>query len=197
MRATEFFAGDSRTHWERMLAGDWYISGDPEQLAAAQRRAEFCFGYEELFVRSQTEAAAALKEFLGGMGERCWINPPVHFDYGFNTFLGDDVFLNFGCTLLDVGRITIGDHTLIGPNVQLLTPTHPTDPELRRDLVEGSKPITIGENVWIGGGAIVLPGVTVGDNAIIGAGAVVTKDVPAGATVVGNPARVLPPRINS
>lgn len=119
-----------------------------------------------------------------------------HCDYGSNISLGKNVFLNFNCVILDVVAVTIGDGTAIGPGVQILTADHPRDPAVRATGAEFGRPIAIGKNVWIGGGALILPGVTIGDDAIIGAGAVVTKDVPAGATAVGNPARILPPKNN-
>jgi maltose O-acetyltransferase len=118
-----------------------------------------------------------------------FVRPPFHCDYGFNITLGDGVFINFGAVILDIAAVTIGDKTQIGPGVQILTADHPRDPRQREAGLEFGRPITIGRNVWIGGGAIILPGVTIGDDAIIGAGAVVTRDVPAGATAVGNPAR--------
>ncbi len=112
-------------------------------------------------------------------------------DYGSYITVGEDTFINYNLTALDVAPITIGRDCQIGPNVQLLTPTHPVEPEPRRDKLEAARPITIGDNVWLGGGAIVLAGVTIGDNSVIGAGAVVTKDVPANVVAVGNPARVI------
>ncbi|KIZ32991.1 sugar O-acetyltransferase, partial [Stutzerimonas stutzeri] len=118
------------------------------------------------------------------------IRPPFHCDYGYNIHLGEGAFLNFNCVILDVVAVHIGAGAQIGPAVQLYTADHPRDPEARRSGVEFGRPIRIGKNVWIGGGAIILPGVTVGDDAVIGAGSVVTRDVPASATVVGNPARV-------
>jgi maltose O-acetyltransferase len=131
-----------------------------------------------------------LAERLGAVGAGSTIRPPFHCDYGFNIRLGAGVFLNFGCVVLDVVEVTIGDKTQIGPNVQILTADHPRSPADREAGLEFGRPIHIGRNVWIGGGAIILPGVTVGDDAVIGAGSVVTKDVPAGITVMGNPARV-------
>jgi maltose O-acetyltransferase len=115
----------------------------------------------------------------------------MYCDYGYQLHIGSRTFINFGLTALDVARITIGDDVQFGPNVQLLTPTHPTDADLRRAKWEAASPITIGDNAWIGGGAIILPDVVVGENAIVGAGAVVTKDVPANTLVVGNPAKVI------
>ncbi len=130
-----------------------------------------------------------LRELLASVGEGAYIRPPFHCDYGYNISLGAGVFLNFNCIILDVVKVAIGDRTQIGPGVQILTADHPRDPAQRRAGLEFGRPIVIGADVWIGGGAIILPGVTIGDGAIVGAGAVVTRDVAAGATVVGNPAR--------
>jgi maltose O-acetyltransferase len=132
-----------------------------------------------------------LHDLLGGIGAKSVIRPPFHCDYGYNIRLGRGVFLNFGCVLLDVVAIEIGDRCQIGSMVQILTADHPRDPALRRQGYESGIPVRIGENVWIGSGAIILPGVTIGTDAIIGAGSVVTRDVPAGATAIGNPARMI------
>jgi maltose O-acetyltransferase len=140
------------------------------------------------------DAAAArhvLVDLVGHLGEDVEIKPPLFVDYGTQLSIGERTFINYNLTALDVAPIDIGADCLIGPNVQLLTPTHPLDPGARRAKLEAAKPITIGENVWIGGGATVLPGVTVGDNSVIGAGSVVTRDVPANVVAVGNPARVI------
>ena len=128
------------------------------------------------------------------VGQHVNIRAPFHCDYGYNISLGDGVFMNFGCVILDVVEVTIGAATAIGPGVQILTADHPRDPVERRTGLESGRPIRIGSNVWIGGGAIILPGVTIGDDAVIGAGSVVTRDVAPGATVVGNPARVVVPK---
>ncbi len=127
---------------------------------------------------------------LGAVGEGCVIRPPFFCDHGFNIRLGAGVFLNFNCVILDVVEVVIGARTQIGPAVQIYAADHPRDPNVRRDGLEFGRPVRIGEDVWIGGGSIILPGVTIGDDAIIGAGSVVTRDVPAGATALGNPARV-------
>jgi maltose O-acetyltransferase len=140
-------------------------------------------------ILSRPERRALLEEGLGEVGEGSVIRPPFHCDYGTNIRLGRNVFLNYNCVILDVVAVTIGDGTQIGPGVQILTADHPRDPAERATGAEWGRPITIGRNVWIGGGAIILPGVTIGDDAIIGAGSVVTRDVAPGATVVGNPAR--------
>jgi maltose O-acetyltransferase len=145
--------------------------------------------YNAAAARSAAERRAILREQLAAVGEGAVIRPPFHCDYGYNIRLGDDVFLNYSCIILDVVAVTIGTGTQIGPAVQLLTADHPRDPAARATGAEWGRPITIGRNVWIGGGALILPGVTIGDDAIIGAGSVVTRDVRAGATVAGNPAR--------
>jgi maltose O-acetyltransferase len=137
------------------------------------------------------QAREVLAQLLGGLGDDVHIKPPLFVDYGFNLTIGSGSFVNYGLVALDVARITIGRDAQIGPNVQLLTPTHPVDPELRRARYEAAKPIVIGDNVWLGGGAIVLAGVSIGDNSVIGAGAVVTRDIPANVVAVGNPARVI------
>jgi maltose O-acetyltransferase len=138
---------------------------------------------------SDAERHALLVERFASVGEAALIRPPFFCDHGFNISLGPGAFLNYNCIILDVEPVSIGEGTAIGPAVQLLAADHPRDPELRRQGVRFGRPVTIGANVWIGGGAIILPGVTIGDDAIVGAGSVVTRDVAAGVTVVGNPAR--------
>ena len=133
-----------------------------------------------------------LTQRFGAVGKNCAIRPPFHCDYGYNIFLGDNVFMNFNCVILDVCRVEIGDRTEIGPAVQIYAADHPRDAETRMRGLEFGRPVKIGRHVWIGGGAMILPGVTIGDHAVIGAGSVVTKDVLDGATVAGNPARILP-----
>jgi maltose O-acetyltransferase len=132
-----------------------------------------------------------LDDLLGDFGQGSEIRPPMYCDYGYQIHIGDRTFANFGLMALDVAKIVIGDDVQIGPNVQLLRPTHPADAQLRRAKWEAAKPITIEDNAWLGGGAIVLAGVVVGENAIVGAGAVVTKDVPPNTIAMGNPARVV------
>lgn len=136
-----------------------------------------------------SERYALLAERFASVGEKALIRPPFHCDHGYNISLGAGAFLNYNCIILDVEPVIIGEGTAIGPAVQILAADHPRDPELRRQGVRFGRPVTIGANVWIGGGAIILPGVTIGDDAIVGAGSVVTRDVAAGVTVVGNPAR--------
>ena len=189
---TDYFEGDPCSHRQRMLAGDLYIGGtDPESNRIAQRAVQLADAYHRAAVADETAARPLLEELLGTLGEGAFVKPPLFVDYGENIHLGARSFANYNLTALDVVSITIGEDCMIGPNVQLLTPTHPVDPQPRRDKVEAAQPITIGDNVWLGGGVIVCPGVTIGDNTVIGAGSVVTKDVPANVVAVGNPARVI------
>ncbi|KQU61879.1 maltose acetyltransferase [Sphingomonas sp. Leaf339] len=185
---------DTRTQKQRMLAGDLYNADDPELAADARAIAQWMDRYNAAQSHTADQRLALLRQAFASVGDGTTIRPPFHCDYGYNISLGDGVFLNFGCTILDVVAVRIGDRTQIGPGVQILTADHPRDPAARATMLEFGRPITVGADVWIGGGALILPGVTIGDGAIVGAGSVVTRDVPAGATVVGNPARILPPR---
>ncbi len=187
---SDHFAGDPRTNHERMLAGDLYIADDPEIERRAQRAVRLADAFHRAVVDGG-DARPILAELIGHLGEDAFIKPPLWVDYGENITLGDRTFINFNLTALDVAPITIGADCQIGPNVQLLTPTHPVEPQPRKDKLEAAKPITIGDNVWLGGGVIVCPGVTIGDNSAIGAGAVVTRHIPANVLAVGNPARVI------
>lgn len=171
-----------------MIAGDLYRPGDPVLVAARKQAQQRMRDYNATVYGQDAERAAILSVMLGTYTQAV-IRPPFYVDYGTNIHLGHGVFLNYGCTLLDVCPIQIGAETQIGPGVQILTADHPRDPEVRAQGLEFGRAITIGANVWIGGGALLLPGVRVGDDAVIGAGAVVTRDVAAGSTVVGNPAR--------
>lgn len=186
-----YFADDPRTNRERMLAGDLYISDDPDNERESKRAVQLQSQYTAAYAEDPDGARPILADLLGSLGEDAHIKPPLYVDYGTFITVGARTFINYNLTALDVAPIIIGEDCQIGPNVQLLTPTHPVEPQPRRDRLEAAKPITIGDNVWLGGGAIVLPGVTIGDNSVIGAGAVVTRDVPANSVAVGNPARVV------
>ncbi|MGC4944647.1 sugar O-acetyltransferase [Streptomyces sp. DT224] len=188
---TDYFAGDPRTNHERMLAGDLYIADDPQIVEAQKRAVRLAARYLAAYAEDPDAAQPVVAELLGGLGAGAHIRPPLYVDYGSYITVGEDTFINYNLTALDVAPIAIGRDCQIGPNVQLLTPTHPVEPEPRRDKLEAARPITIGDNVWLGGGAIVLAGVTIGDNSVIGAGAVVTRDIPANVVAVGNPARVI------
>ncbi|MGC5585163.1 sugar O-acetyltransferase [Ornithinimicrobium sp. W1665] len=182
---------DTRTMHERMLAGDLYIADDPEIAEAADVSHDLMGAYNATTPRQEPLRRELLERLLGSIGEETVIRPPFYVDYGTNIRIGARCFANFGLTALDVADITIGDDVQIGPHVQLLTPTHPVEPGLRRDKWESAQPITIGDNVWLGGGAVVCPGVTIGENTVVGAGAVVTRDLPPNVVAVGSPARVV------
>ncbi|CAL9601047.1 sugar O-acetyltransferase [Streptomyces sp. enrichment culture] len=188
---TDHFANDPRTNLERMEAGDLYIADDPEIAHRQQRAVRLAARYQAVYAEHAEAAQPVLAELLGSVAAGAHVRPPLYVDYGSNITIGARTFVNFNLTALDVAAITIGEDCQIGPNVQLLTPTHPLEPGPRRDKLEAARPITIGDNVWLGGGVIVCPGVTIGADSVIGAGAVVTKDVPAGVVALGNPARVV------
>ena len=179
-----------KTEKQKMIAGEPYSAADPELQSDHAAAQAWMAAYNAPAVARAEQRRAQLVSGLGRVGHGVVIRPPFHIDYGYNISLADGVFLNFGCVVLDGTQVSIGEATQIGPGVQILTADHPRDPAQRRTGIEFSRPVRIGANVWIGGGALILPGVSVGDDAVIGAGAVVNRDVPAGATAVGNPARV-------
>lgn len=182
---------DGRSNKERMLAGDWYVADDAELLEAYRRAVDLTTAYNATTAREDERRRALLEELLAEVGEDTVVRPPLQVDYGTQIRVGARTFANFGLVALDVAEIVIGDDVQIGPNVQLLTPIHPLEAGPRRDKWEAAKPITIGDNVWLGGGVIVCPGVTIGADTVVGAGAVVTKDLPSGVLALGNPARVV------
>jgi maltose O-acetyltransferase len=186
----------AKTELQKMLAGELYHASCPEIQAELAACAAWLARYNAALGDTADVWDALLRERLGSVGEGALLRPPFYCDYGSNIHVGKNVFINYNCVILDVVRVTIGEETRIGPAVQIYTADHPRDPDLRRSGLESGVPVTIGSNVWIGGGAIILPGVTIGDNAIVGAGSVVTRDVPAGATVAGNPARLVAARAN-
>lgn len=175
------------TEKEKAAAGQLYRPADPELFRACQRSKRLCARINHR-VRSASRNRL-LKKLLGHLGSDSYFEPPVYFDYGYNTFVGDHFYGNHNLTVLDTGRITIGDHVFIGPNVGLYAPAHPLDIETRNAGLESAAGITIGNNVWIGGSVCVLPGVRIGDGAVIGAGSVVTHDIPPNVVAVGNPCR--------
>jgi maltose O-acetyltransferase len=180
------------TEKEKMLAGELYDPADPEIQADQAATKAWLVRYNASLGESPGRRRARLRERFAAVGDGAVVRPPFHCDYGFNISLGANVFLNFNCVILDVVEVAIGDGTQIGPAVQIYSADHPRDLSVRRGGLEFGRPVRIGKNVWMGGGAIILPGITIGDNAIVGAGSVVTRDVPAGATVAGNPARPFP-----
>ncbi len=178
---------------ERMKSGKIYFCNDPdlmrEQLACLDRLYDFNRTRpSELELRTKL-----LRELLAEVGENCYVEPPLHANWGCHTHFGNNVYANFNLTLVDDTDIFVGDSVMFGPNVTLATAGHPVDPELRRKVAQFNLPIRIGNNVWIGANAVVLPGITIGDNSVIGAGSVVTRDVPPDVVAVGNPCRVLRP----
>lgn len=188
-----------RSEREKMLAGALYRPTDPELLAAHARARRLMHRFNALPPGDGADGAddagarRLLADLLGAVGPNATIRPPFACDYGVNIRIGANVFANYGCVFLDCAEITVGDDVQIGPGVHIYTPTHPLDPVVRRSGLEAARPVRIGHNVWIGGGAILLPGITVGDDAVIAAGAIVTRDVAPGALVGGNPARALRP----
>lgn len=180
-----------RSPRELMEAGEPYIAADPELAEMTARAQDLMAAYNATTVRQGPLRRQLLTELLGEVGEDVEVRPPLFVDYGRYLTIGARSFVNYGLVALDVARITIGQDVQIGPNVQLLTPTHPVEPQARRDKWEAAEAITIGDNVWLGGGVVVCPGVTIGADTVVGAGSVVTKDLPAGVVAVGNPARVI------
>lgn len=180
----------SRTEKQKMLAGELYNAADAELQVDMTATMEWLSRYNAAVALPVDERRQLLVERLAAVGEDVNIRPPFHCDYGFNISLGEGVFLNFNCVILDVVAVTIGDRTQIGPGVQILTADHPREAAQRESGLEFGRPVSIGRNVWIGGGAIILPGVTIGDDVLIGAGSVVTRDVPSGSTAFGNPALI-------
>jgi maltose O-acetyltransferase len=174
-----------------MRAGDLYRADDPEITEAHHRAVRLLDRYNRSSIDDEGGRRRILTELLGSFGVGSVIRPPLLCDYGSFLRVGDHTFVNFGLVALDVAPIIIGDHVQIGPNVQLLTATHPLDPDLRRDGWEGSGPIAVGHNVWLGGRVIVLADVSIGDDTVVGAGAVVTRDLPPGVVAVGSPARII------
>ena len=179
------------TEWEKMLGGEPYDGDAHEILEKLNANKDRVWRYNQIQPTHSEEREAALRLMLGRCGERPVINSPFLCDYGCNIEVGDRFFANFNFVVLDEAKVTIGDDAFIGPNVSLLTACHPTDPRQRNTRLQWARPIRIGNNVWIGGGATVLPGVTIGDGVTIGAGSVVVGDIPAHCVAVGNPCRVV------
>jgi len=178
------------TERQKMLAGELYDPLDAELVAAREHARNLCQSLNATREAQQEERRRILGALFGAGGESVWMQPPFFCDYGANIELGERVFFNFNCVVLDVCRIRIGDFSLFGPAVQIYTPMHPFNAALRR-REEFGKPVDIGSDVWVGGGAIILPGVRIGSRAVIGAGSVVTRDVPDGVFAAGNPCRVI------
>jgi maltose O-acetyltransferase len=178
------------TEREKMLAGELYDPLDPELVAARVRARDLCQTLNATREREEDTRRRILVDLFGAGGGDVWMQPPFFCDYGSNIFLGTRVFFNFNCIVLDVCEVRIGDFTLFGPAVQIYTATHPLEAELRRSQ-EFGKPVAIGSDVWVGGAAVICPGVTIGSRSVIGAGSVVTGDIPDGVFAAGNPCRVI------
>ena len=179
-----------RSEREKMMAGELYDPLDPELVQGRERARDLCQDLNATREREQDLRRSILTQLFGTGGDTVWMQPPFFCDYGSNIHLGRRVFFNFNCVVLDVCEVTIGDFTLFGPAVQIYTATHPLNAELRRTQ-ESGKPIAVGSDVWIGGGAILCPGVTIGSKSVIGAGSVVTRSIPPGVFAAGNPCRVI------
>jgi maltose O-acetyltransferase len=179
-----------KTERQKMLAGEFYDPMDPELVEGRARARDLCQLLNASREAEQEKRRTILTQLFGSGGGAVWMQPPFFCDYGSNIELGERVFFNFNCVVLDVCGVKIGDFTLFGPAVQILTAMHPWNAEQRRKE-EFGKPIEIGSDVWVGGGAIILPGVRIGSRAVIGAGSIVTRDIPEGTFAAGNPCRVL------
>jgi maltose O-acetyltransferase len=180
----------TKSERQKMLAGELYDPLDPELVAGRERARDLCRALNVTRESEQQERRRILRQLFGAGGDSVWMQPPFFCDYGSNIELGERVFFNFNCVVLDVCPVRIGSFTLFGPGVQILTPMHPFNAELRR-REEFGKPVNIGSDVWVGGAAIILPGVRIGSRAVIGAGSVVTRDVPESVFAAGNPCRVI------
>ena len=179
-----------KTEKDKMLAGELYDPTDPQLTRERQRCRELCKLLNDSREDQQEERRRLLAELFGSPND-AWIQPPFYCDYGTNIALGSKVFFNFNCVVLDVMRVTIGSNVLFGPSVQIYSATHPMSAAERRTWLEFAKPVTIGSDIWVGGGAIICPGVAIGDRSVIGAGSVVTRSIPADAFAAGNPCRVI------
>ena len=180
-----------KTEKEKMLAGELYNPADSHLSDERRNARTLCKKYNESYDEEVLLRKEILRKLIGGYNKGLVVEPPFYCDYGSNISVGEKVYFNFNCVVLDVNKVTIGSNTLFGPNVQLYTATHPLDYKSRAEMMEAGKPITIGSNVWFGGGVIVCPGVTIGDRCVIGAGSVVTKDIPPDTMAAGNPCKVI------
>jgi maltose O-acetyltransferase len=180
-----------KTEKQKMLTGELYSSEDAELAAESQRASRLLRMYNSTTAEQQQQRQQILQDLFAEIGAKIKIVPPFHCDYGSNIYTGNNLYVNYGCVILDCHTVHIGENVLIAPYVQIYTAYHPTDPETRLTGRELAAPIRIGHNVWIGGGAIICPGVTIGDNTSIGAGSVVVTDIPKNVVAVGNPCRII------
>jgi maltose O-acetyltransferase len=180
-----------KTEKQKMLAGELYLAEDAELAEDSRRASRLLKMYNATIVEQQEQRREILQELFGKVGEKIFIVPPFHCDYGSNIYVGNNLYMNYGCVILDCNQVEIGDNVLCAPYVQIYAAYHPVEPEIRLSGRELAAPVKIGNNVWIGGGAIICPGVTIGDNTTIGAGSVVVKNIPANVVAAGNPCRII------
>jgi maltose O-acetyltransferase len=180
-----------KTEKQKMLLSELYFATDPELVSDNKRACRLLRSYNSTTEEQPEQRSQILQELFGKMGEKIQILPPFHCDYGSNIYIGNNLYMNYGCVILDCNTVHIGDNVLCAPNVQIYTAYHPTEPEIRLSGRELAAPIKISNNVWIGGGTIICPGVTIGDNTTIGAGSVVVKDIPENVVAAGNPCRII------
>lgn len=180
-----------KTEKEKMMRGELYLASDPELTRDRLAARELLYRFNHSRPGERDSRLRLLEELIGRFEEPLWIEPPFYCDYGYNIQLGENVYFNFNCVILDICTVRIGNNTMLGPGVQVLAATHPTDSVERAKGLEFGRPITIGNDVWIGGGAILCPGVNVGDRSVVAAGAVITKDMPEGVLIGGNPAKII------
>lgn len=176
---------------ERMHDGRLYFCNDEELMREQLQCLERLYDFNATRPSEQAKRSEMLRELLAEVGDNCYIEPPFHANWGIHTHFGNNVYANFNLTMVDDADIFVGDNVMFGPNVTVATAGHPVDPDLRRKVAQFNIPVHIGDNVWIGAGSVILPGITIGENSVIGAGSVVTRDVPANVVAVGNPCRVL------
>ncbi|MBT8367632.1 MAG: sugar O-acetyltransferase [Deltaproteobacteria bacterium] len=179
------------TEKEKMIAGEMYDATDPQLTAERRRARDLCNSLNESHANEQELRERIIRELFGRTGNAIWIEPPFHCDYGSNITLGSKVFFNFNCVILDPAPVIIGSNVLFGPAAQVYTATHPLSASERRTWHEFARPVEVGSDVWVGGGAIICPGVRIGSRSVIGAGSVVTRDIPADVYASGNPCRVI------
>lgn len=177
--------------FERMVAGRPYLAGEGDLPRRRQRAGELCFRFNTFSPSQAKERCELLRELFGKVGSGCWIEPPFHCDYGSNILVGENFYANYGLVVLDCAPVSIGNNVFVAPQVGLYTAGHPLDATLRREGWEDAHPISIGDDVWVGGHVVILPGVTIGSGTVIAAGSVVTRDMPEGVLAAGNPCRVL------
>ena len=180
-----------KTEKEKMLSGELYDSTDKELSAERLRARLLIKALNDSSPDNPDERIQIMRELIPNAGDDLWLQPPFYCDYGTNILIGENVFFNFNCVILDVVPVTIGNRTMFGPNVQIYTATHPLNYKERASGLEYGKPVVIGEDVWVGGSVVICPGVTIGDRCVIGAGSVVTKNMPSDVFAAGNPCRVL------